>query len=185
MTRFSRGCHEEAVLPLLGQHDPRGTQHQGPDGSHLPCCNYRSPVTEVQQRKKSKQTRDTTSSTCVRHKVEQETPIPTYFGMMMNAHTCKKELVDRLPTLDLSISYDRVLQLSAQIRSNVCKPFHRDQFVCPRKMRGEVFTTAAIDNIDHNPSATPSKGSFCGTAISLIQHPSYSGEGINRSSVFT
>ncbi|PIK35047.1 hypothetical protein BSL78_28133 [Apostichopus japonicus] len=34
-----------------------------------------------------------------------------------------------------------------------------------------------------NPSATTSKDSFHGTALSLIQHPSYTGEGINRSIV--
>ncbi|KAJ8385469.1 hypothetical protein AAFF_G00185650 [Aldrovandia affinis] len=50
-------------------------------------------------------------------------------------------------------------------------------------MRGQVFTTAAVDNIDHNPSATTSKDSFHGTAISLIQHPSYTGEGVDRSNV--
>ncbi|PIK56610.1 hypothetical protein BSL78_06466 [Apostichopus japonicus] len=132
---------------------------------------------------KHKRTRGTTSSTCVRHSVAQETPLPTYIGMMLHAHTRKKELVDRLSHLGLSISYDRVLQLSAQMGNNVCQQFHREQVVCPPKMRGEVFTTAAVDNIDHNPSATTSKDSFHGTAISLIQHPSYTGEGINRSIV--
>ncbi|PIK38149.1 hypothetical protein BSL78_25014 [Apostichopus japonicus] len=96
--------------------------------------------------------------------------------MMLHAHTRKKELVDRPSHLGLSISYDRVLQLSAQMGNNVCRQFHREQVVCPPKMRGEVFTTAAVDNIDHNPSATTSKDSFHGTAISLIQHPGESGD---------
>jgi len=48
---------------------------------------------------------------------------------------------------------------------------------------GEVFITAAVDNIDHNPSATTSKDSFHGTAVFLIQHPSYTGEGVDRSIV--
>ena len=102
---------------------------------------------------------------------------------MSNAHTRKKELVYRLSHLGLSIFYDRLLQLSAQMGNNVCQQFHREQVVCPQKMRGEVFTTAAVDNIDHNPSATTSKDSFHGTAISLIQHPSYTGEGVNQSIV--
>ena len=62
---------------------------------------------------KHKRTRGTTSST-------QETPLPTYIGIMMHAHTRKKELVDRLSHLGLSISYDRVLQLSAQMGNSVC-----------------------------------------------------------------
>ena len=43
--------------------------------------------------------------------------------------------------------------------------------MCPSKLRGELFTTAAVDNIDHNPSSTSSQSSFHGTAISLVQHP--------------
>jgi len=129
---------------------------------------------------KHKRTRGTTSSTCVRRSVAQETPLPTYIGMMLHADTRKKELVDRLSHLGLSIYYDRVLQVSAQMGNSVCQQFRREHVVCPPKMRGEVFTTAAVDNIDHNPSATTSKDSFHGAAISLIQHPSYTGEGVDR-----
>ena len=43
--------------------------------------------------------------------------------------------------------------------------------ICPSKLRGEIFTTAALDNIDHNPSSTSAQDSFHGTAISLVQHP--------------
>ena len=42
-------------------------------------------------------------------------------------------------------------------------------------MRKGVFTTAAVDNIDHNPTATTSKSSFHGTSISLFQHAASSG----------
>ena len=52
--------------------------------------------------------------------------------------------------------------------------------VCPLKFRGKVFTSAAVDNIDHNPSSTTSKDSFHGTSISLFQHPSSAGEGNDR-----
>lgn len=44
--------------------------------------------------------------------------------------------------------------------------------VCPSKLRRELFTTAAVDNIDHNTSSTSSQSSFHGTAISLVQHSS-------------
>ena len=52
-------------------------------------------------------------------------------------------------------------------------------------MHGEVFTTAGIENIDHNPSATTAKSSFHGTAISFIQHSSFTGEGVDQTIVFT
>ena len=43
-----------------------------------------------------------------------------------------------------------------------------------------VFTTAAVDNTDHNPSSTTSQGSFHGTAISLLQHPTQQFPGTPR-----
>ncbi|PIK54727.1 hypothetical protein BSL78_08373 [Apostichopus japonicus] len=55
-----------------------------------------------------------------------------------------------------------------QLGNNVCQQFHREQVVCPSKMRGEVFTTAAVDNIDHNPSTTTSKDSFHGINRSIV-----------------
>ena len=63
----------------------------------------------------------------------------------------------------------------------MCHQFHREQVVCPPKLCGSVFTTAAINNIDLNTSATTAKESFHGTSISLLQHPSFFGDGIDRS----
>ena len=101
--------------------------------------------------------------------------------MMLHAHTRKRELADRLSHLGIVISYTRVLELSAQMGNSACQQLHREQVVCTPKMRSNVFTTSAIDNIDHNPSSTTAKGSFHGTAISLLQHPSFTGEGVDRS----
>ena len=86
-----------------------------------------------------------------------------------------------LSHLGMSISYTRVLELSAQMGNSVCQQFHREQVVCSPKMRSNVFTTAATVNIDHNPSSTTAKELFHGTAISLLQHPSFTGEGVDRS----
>lgn len=47
-------------------------------------------------------------------------------------------------------------------------------------MRSGVFTTAAVDNVDHNHSATTSKDHFHGTGISLTQHPSDEFAGTDR-----
>ena len=46
-----------------------------------------------------------------------------------------------------------------------------------------MFTTANVDNIDHNPSARTAKDSFHGTAVSLTQHPSTDRGGIARGRV--
>ena len=77
---------------------------------------------------------------------------------MLHAHTRKRELLDRLSHLGMSILYTHVLELSAQMGNSACEQFHREQVVCSRKMRSNVFTTSAIDNIDHNPSSTTAKG---------------------------
>ena len=84
---------------------------------------------------KHKRTRGTTSST-------QETPLPTYIGIMMHAHTRKKELVDRLSHLGLSISYDRVLQLSAQMGNSVCQQFHREHVYQGGHVWGQILLPA-------------------------------------------
>lgn len=52
--------------------------------------------------------------------------------------------------------------------------------VCPSKLRKGLFTTAAVDNIDHNPSSTSAQDSFHGTAISLVQHPTTQESGESR-----
>ena len=113
----------------------------------------------------------------------QETPVPTYVGLMLHGHTCKKELVDRLYHLSLSIYYDHVLCLSAQMGNRDCKQLHNEHVVCPPKLRGSVFTTSAIDNIDYNPSSTPSKESFHGIDISLFQHLTFDCEGVEQNVV--
>ena len=47
-------------------------------------------------------------------------------------------------------------------------------------MRRGLFTIAAVDNIDHNPSSATAKASFHGTGISLMQHQSQSFRGYDR-----
>ena len=68
---------------------------------------------------------------------------------------------------------------------SLCQQFYLEQVVCPPKMHGAVFTTEAIDIIDLNPSATTAKFSFHGTVIFLIQHLSFTGEGVDQTIVFT
>ena len=55
--------------------------------------------------------------------------------------------------------------------NRVCEQYHRDQSVCPPNLRQGLFTTAALDNIDHNPSSMTATDSFHGTGISLFQYP--------------
>ena len=159
-----------------GEHDSRGSQHQGPDGRHNPYSTCHCPNLKFNSIK-HKRTRGT-PSVSVRHSIAQETPVPMYTGVMLHAHTHKMPLIDWLSHLSISLSNDLVLQLSAQMGNSVCQQFHREQVVFPPTMHGKVFTTVAVDNIDHNSSAT-SKGIlpwdwYLSTSAPLIEYLSTS-----------
>ena len=119
----------------------------------------------------------------VRHSPAQETPVPIYVGLQLHAHTRKRELIDNLCRVGMSISYDRVLRLSTGMGNTVCKMYELENVVCPPTMRGNLFTTAAVDNIDHNPSSTTAKHSFHGTSISLLQHKTSQDDGVVCNSI--
>ena len=80
----------------------------------------------------------------------------------------------------LCISYDRLLSISTGVANSVCAKYEDDGIVCPPKLSNHLFTTAAVDNIDHNPSSTTSMDSFHGTSISIMQHPKLGFEGAPR-----
>ena len=114
------------------------------------------------------------------HSTDREPPLPIYLGLMLHAETRKRDLIDKLYGLGLSVSYDRVLALSTEMGNKACAQFESDCVVCPIRLRKGVFTTAAVDNIDHNPSSTTAHGSFHGTGISLFQHPTPRSPGEER-----
>ena len=94
----------------------------------------------------------------------------------MHAQTRKRELIDIIHDSGLSISYDRVLSISTDVGNKICDTYHKNG-VCPPSMRKGLFTTAQVDNIDHNPSSSTAITSFHGTAISVFQHPTFFDDG--------
>ena len=80
----------------------------------------------------------------------------------------------------MCISYDCLLNLTSDICSAICEQYREDGIVCPPKLCCGVYTSAAVDNIDYNPTSSTAKDSFHGTGISLIQHPSCVSEGHDR-----
>ena len=95
---------------------------------------------------------------------------------MVDVQIRKRELLDRLSHVGISITYDRVFSLSTQLRETVIQQVHKEQVVCSDKMCGDVFTTATVDNIDYNSSSTTSKESFHGTCLSFLLHPAFAGQ---------
>ena len=100
----------------------------------------------------------------------RESPIGIYLGSMVHAKTRKRAVVEKLYDIGLSISYDRVMDLSTKMGNRVLEHFEENQLVCPPILKRNLFTSAALDNIDHDPSSTTAEDSFHGTGISLFQH---------------
>lgn len=119
-------------------------------------------------------------TTSAHHNKARETPLPIYIGLTIHAWTRKRDLVDTMFDLGMSISYDRVLEISTSMGNRVCDQYHRDGAVCPPNLRQGLLTLAAVDNFDHNTSSTTATGSFHGTGISAFQHPNEHSSGLDR-----
>ena len=89
--------------------------------------------------------------------------------MLMYPETRKKGIIECL-FIGLSISYTQVLELSTILENDIFHQCEEHKVVCPLLLRKNVFTTAAIDNIDHSPSYPSAEDSFHGTGTSLFQH---------------
>lgn len=74
----------------------------------------------------------------VRHNPTQETSLLLYIELMLHAKTQKRDLVDKLFNLDLSISCDHVLRLSAEMGNSVCQRFHVERVVCPSMLKSNM-----------------------------------------------
>ena len=62
------------------------------------------------------------------------------------------------------------LKISTDVANSVCKQYVADHLVCPPSLRDGLFTLAAFDNIDHNPSSATAQHSFHGTSMTLMQN---------------
>ena len=124
--------------------------------------------------------RSRADSVAVRHNLERETALPLYLGLLIHNKTRKRDLIDNLFEKGLSVSYDRVLQLSTEEANTAIDRYEKEGCVCPATLRDNLFTTGNLDNIDHNPSSTSSQDSFHGTAISITQHVTNDNPGVVR-----
>ena len=107
----------------------------------------------------------------LRHNIDRETPLAIYLALVVHAETRRRDLIDKIHQLGLCISYDRVLQISADLGNRAIQYYEQERLVCPMKLKKNLFTTGQVDNIDHNPTSRDASGSFHGTAITLTQHP--------------
>ncbi|KAI4830181.1 hypothetical protein KUCAC02_001831 [Chaenocephalus aceratus] len=182
---FKANCQQEAVPPSLLALvnmilDGANIKHQ----TQLVHTATTKPALTISQLmvlfNSVKHARNVDSPSSARHSRSQEIPLPLYLSLKIHAVTRSRRLVDTLFNLGLCVSYDRLLQLTSDIANGVCQSFRVEDVVCPPKLRHGLFTTGAVDNIDHIPSSATAKDSFHGTGISLMQHPSHTHGGADR-----
>ncbi len=107
-----------------------------------------------------------------------ETLFLVYMGMAVYAKIRKRNMVEMLHENNLSISCDRVLEVSAQLGDAAISKYVGD-VLCPRVLRKGIFKTSAWIT-DHNPTATTAVISFHGTSISIFQPPISKDKGEQR-----
>ena len=88
---------------------------------------------------------------------DRDPAFPVFMGLTVHSKTRKKEMVNTLFEHGLSISYDRVLEISTQLGEAVVKSYVDIGLVCPPQLRLGVFMVSAVDNCDHNLSASTAK----------------------------
>jgi len=98
------------------------------------------------------------------HSKNREIPFAVFLWMSVYAKTRKRLLVEMLHEHGLNIPYGRVLEFSAQLGDAAVSKYMEEGVV----IRKGLFTTAAMDSIDYNPSATTASTFFHGTSISLF-----------------
>ena len=106
----------------------------------------------------------------VRHSKLNEPPLPVYFGMLTHNKTRKKGPVNEFAEQGLSISYSRLQEIQNNIAGQLCHQYVTEGVVRPTSLKDGLFTSAAIDNIDSNPSSTTANSAFHSISISIFQH---------------
>ena len=79
--------------------------------------------------------RENTTSSTTRHSLDRETPLPVCLGVMIHTRTRKRDLVNTLFDLGLSLSYDRVLAISTQLGNQICEQYEVQKVVCPPQLK--------------------------------------------------
>ena len=179
---FQESCVEDAIPPALLQFVCM-IEHGADIKSQLRFGSSKTDFAMAQLLQYNCYSRYREGATTYRHSKDRETPFPVYLGMSVYGKTRKRVLIEQLHEHGLSISYDRVLEVSAQLGDAAISRYIAEGVICPSPLRKGLFTTAAMDNIDHNPSATKATSSFHGTSISIFQHPTSDNEGEKRDSV--
>lgn len=177
---FEEQCQEQSVSPTFLSFMYMLTGIECPDNVQ---SSKLSPALVLAQLLTFNSAKKRSPTGVFRSNAEHETPVAIYIAFLIHSMTRSKDLINRLHSLGLCISYDRLVTLSTYLGNNVIDQFEKDGLVCPPSLRSNIFTTHALDNIDHNPSSRTAKDSWHGTAISTSQHRTEEDDGSIRQPV--
>ena len=177
---FSEECQKDSLSKLLLSLVEMILQGPSITDQSEHSENRQSALSIAQLMMYHSQSRRSSTKNTSYHSRDRETPLPIYLALKVHALTRKRDLIDALFHLGLSVSYDRVLALTTDLANCVSEQYNSEGLVCPLKLKEGLFTTGALDNIDHNPSSSTAKGSFHGTSISMFQHPTTTNQGRER-----
>ena len=79
------------------------------------------------------------STGAFRHNADQETPVAIYIAFLIHSKTRSEDLVNRLHSLGLYISYDRLSTLSTYLGNSVIDQCDKDGLVCPTVARWDAI----------------------------------------------
>ena len=158
---FHEGCIKDSIPPLLFQVIGM-VGHRTDIKSQLIFGNSRTDQAIAQLLQYNSYSRYKEGAATHRHSKDKETPFSLYTGMSVYTKNRKRSLIEMLQAHGKSISYDWVLEISAQLGDATITTYVEEGVVCPSMLWRGLFTTAAMNNIDHNPSATTATTSFHG-----------------------
>ena len=107
----------------------------------------------------------------VRHSPYREAPLVLYNGLSTYGRDRDKRGIQEMHNKGMSVSTDRIYAVTAQLCRLVVKRAEEEHVVCPSNLRKDLFTVAAIDNLDVRATSLSGQGEFHGTSISIFQHP--------------
>ena len=93
-----------------------------------------------------------------------------YLGILINTKTRKEGLVNECAEQGLSISYSRRQEIQNNTAGQLCYQDATEVVSSPKSLGDGLFTFAAFDNIDNNPSSKTANSAFHGTSIPIFRY---------------
>ena len=135
--QFHKGCVEDAIPPSLLEFVCI-IEHGVDIKSQLRFGASKTGSAVVQLLQYNCYSRYKENASTYRHSNERETPFPLFLGMSVYAKTRKKVLVELLHDHGLSVLYDRVLEISAQLGDAAVSRYEEEGVVDPPVLREKI-----------------------------------------------